>query len=90
MCQIDLTTGNKEFKKLSKLSKVKYERQMLICKIWLALLCEWGLVASWCEFCVHGLGARFKATHSFCGFTTSSQVICVRVHIELYIVSEAD
>ena len=54
VCQINPTTGSKEFKKLSKLSKVKYERQMLICKIWLGLLCEWGLVASWCEFCVHG------------------------------------
>ena len=32
-------------------------------------------MASWCEFCVHGVRrARFKATHSFYGFTASSSL----------------
>ena len=44
---------------------------MLISTTCLVLLCEWGLVASWCEFCVHGVGEpRFKASHSF------NQLLC--------------
>ena len=50
---------------------MQYERLMLISTTCLVLLCEWGLVASWCEFCVHGVGEpRFKASHSF------NQLLC--------------